>query len=137
DARAAIGLVGRGRAVLLMPEATHGAGRLRRIVVIHEGSRGDRAGMDAADDAAVASGAKVIVLHVPSKHPSRSAASLPFRMADHAVHDWAEWREEFMRRFGSSSEGVDITLQVGASSVAELRQQIADERPYLVIASSH
>jgi len=136
DGRAAVSLAQTGRPVLFAPPEMDVARELRRILVVHEGSRGDRAGIDAANDAAVASGAEVTVLHVPSRFPSTTSASLPFRMADHATYDWAEWRDEFLRRFCRCSEGVEVTLRVGTGSTAAIRTQIAAEQPDLVIASS-
>jgi hypothetical protein len=134
-AEAALDVVRRGEPVLSIPADARPASRVRRIVVIHKGSRGDRAGMDAADEAAVASRAEIVVLHVPRSSPSSTKASMPFRMADHGTYDWNEWREEFMRRFCRCSPGVRIELRVGAASKALLRDQIRDVRPDLVIVS--
>lgn len=135
DAKAAVAIARSGRPVMFIPEETGVPGQLRRIVVVHAGNRGDRAGMDAANDAAVASGAEVIVLYVASTTPSTNSASLPFRMADHGAYDWAEWRDEFLRRFCRCSEGVVVTLRVGAGSTTDVREQIANEHPDLMIAS--
>jgi hypothetical protein len=121
--------------VLAVPKGAKPSDKLRRIVVVHKGSRGDRAGMDAADEAALATRARIVVLHVPRSSPSTAAASMPFRMADHGTHDWSEWREEFMRRFCRCSPGVRIELRVGAATTALLRDQIREERPDLVIVS--
>src|SRR4029450_6019138 len=85
--------------------------------------------------AAVATGAEILVLHVPRSVPATAAASMPFRMADHGTYDWSEWREEFMRRFCRCSPGVRIELRVGAGSKALLREQIRDLAPQLVIVS--
>ena len=135
DAEAAVSLARDGRPALFIPEGIDVPGRLRRIVVVHEGGRGDRAGIDAANEAAVASRAEVIVLYVPSTMPSATSGSLPFRMADHAAYDWGEWRDEFLRRFCRCSEGVEVTLHVGAGSTVDLREQISNERPDLLISS--
>ena len=134
-AEAALDIVRRGDPVLAVPADAPVAERLRRIVVVHKGSRGDRAGMDAADDAAVASGAKIVVLHVPRTTPSSTTASLPFRMADHGTYDWSEWREEFLRRFCRCSPGVRVELRAGAATASMLRDQVREERPDLVIVS--
>lgn len=132
---APLDVVRRGDPVLSVPDGATSARKLRRILVVHKGSRGDRAGMDAADEAAVASRAEIVVLHVPRSSPSTAAASMPFRMADHGTYDWDEWREEFLRRFCRCSPGVRMVLRVGAGSTAMLRDQIRDERPDLVIVS--
>lgn len=134
-AEAPLDVVRRGQPVLSVPKDAKPSGRLRRIVVVHKGSRGDRAGMDAADEAAVASRAKIVVLHLPRSSPSTAAASMPFRMADHGTYDWSEWREEFLRRFCRCSPGVRIELRVGGGSRALLRDQVREERPDLVIVS--
>jgi hypothetical protein len=136
DAEAALALARTVRPVLFVPREGEVATELRRILVIHGGGRGDQAGMDAADEAAVSSGAAVIVLHVPPSSPSTTAGSLPFRISDHGVHDSAEWQEEFLRRFCRCSEGVEVSLRVGAGSAAAIREQIVGERADLVIASS-
>jgi hypothetical protein len=134
-ADAPLDVVRRGSPVLSVPEGAKRSGRLRRIAVVHKGSRGDRAGMDAADEAAVASRARIVVLHVPRSSPSTAAASMPFRMADHGTYDWSEWREEFLRRFCRCSPGVRIELRVGAATTALLADQVREERPDLVIVS--
>jgi hypothetical protein len=132
---AALDVVRRGDPVLFVPAEAKPAKKLRRILVVHKGSRGDRAGMDAADEAAVASGARIIVLHVPPSSPSSTKASMPFRMADHGTYDWSEWREEFLRRFCRCSPGVRIELRVGPGTRAMLRDQVREEHPDLVIVS--
>ena len=132
---AALDIVRRGDPVLSVPADARVTTKLRRIIVVHKGSRGDRAGMDAADEAAVASGARIIVLHVPTSSPSSTKASMPFRMADHGTYDWSEWREEFLRRFCRCSPGVRIELRVGSGTPAMLRDQVREERPDLVIVS--
>jgi hypothetical protein len=130
----AIDVVRRGDPALYVPELADTAA-LRRILVVHEGSRGDRAGMLAADEAAVASGAEIVVLHIPPSKPSTTSASLPFRIADHGTYDWAEWRDEFLRRFCRCSPGVRVTLHVSAGGRTTLRNQLRDEKPDLVILS--
>jgi hypothetical protein len=134
DPAAAMSVVRRGDPALYVPEKAR-TEALRRILVVHEGGRGDRAGMDAADAAAVATGAEIVVLHVPPSSPSTTSASLPFRVADHGTYDWAEWRDEFLRRFCRCSPGVRVTLQISAGSTGTLRNQIRDQAPDLVILS--
>lgn len=129
----AVDVVRRGDPAMYVPAAATPAHELRRILVVHEGTRGDRAGVDAADEAAVASGAEIIVLHVPPSTPTSTSASLPFRIADHAAYDWAEWRDEFLRRFCRCSAGVRVTLRVG--SMAKLGNQVREAAPDLVIVS--
>ncbi len=133
-AHAAIEVVRGGDPALYVPEKAE-TRELRRILVVHEGSRGDRAGMLAADEAAVASGADVVVLYAPPSKPSTASASLPFRIADHGTYDWAEWRDEFLRRFCRCSPGVRVTLHVTAGGRTTLRNQLRDENPDLVILS--
>ena len=134
-AKAALSLARTGRPVLFAPAGTDLHTPLRRILVVHGGTRGDRPGIDAADEAAVASGAEVIVLHVPAPVPSRTSASLPYRISDHGTYDWEEWRDEFLRRFCRCSEGVEVSLLVGAASATGLREQLHDEHADLVITS--
>jgi len=135
DREATVEVVRRGDPVVAVPDRAEPAAKLGRIVVVHEGSRGDRAGMDAADDAAVASGAEVVVVHVPATSADQTSGSLAFRIADHGAYDLNEWREEFLRRFCRCSPGVRVTLRVGAASPAMLRDQVRSESPDLIIAS--
>jgi len=128
-------VVRRGGPALAVPEGAAPPSRLRRILVVHKGSRGDRAGMDAADAAAVASGADIVVLHIPLSPASSSSGSMPFRMADHGSHDTSEWREEFLRRFCRCSPGVSMRLRMGGGERAVVLDQIREERPDLVIVS--
>jgi hypothetical protein len=134
-ARAALDLVRRGNPALYVPRTITTVTELRRILVVHEGTREDRAGIDAADEAAVASGGEVIVLHVPPSAPSMSSASLPFRMADHGAYDYAEWRDEFLRRFCRCSGGVRVTLRMSIGSIDNLRKEIGAANADLVIVS--
>jgi CBS domain-containing protein len=132
---AALDVVRRGDPVVFVPAGARPAQKLGRIVVVHEGARGDRAGMEMADDAALASGADVVVLHVPGTTSDPMRGSLAFRFADHGQYDLAEWREEFLRRFCRCSPGVKVTLRVGAGSPPVLRDEIQAESPHLVIVS--
>jgi universal stress protein family protein len=134
DVEVALGVVHGGDPALFVHLEAKPARTLRRIVVVHEGTRADRAGMDAADEAAVASGAEIVVLHVPPSTPSAAAASLPFRIADHGTYDWAEWQEEFLRRFCRCSKGVRVSLRV-VPEPAALRDLIRDVDADLVIVS--
>ncbi len=80
----------------------------------HEGSPGAHPGLDAADAGALMCGGEIVVLHVPFLKVVGGAGSRPApRFADHAHHDWAEWRREFCRRFCRCSEGVEVRLEVG------------------------
>ena len=136
DTEAALSLASSGRPVLFVPEASELPTELRRILVVHVGTRGDRAGVEAADAAAVVSGAEIVILHVPSRVPSRASASLPYRFSDHGSYDWEEWRDEFLRRFGQCSDGVLVTLRVGGGSAAAVRDEIRGSRADLVIVST-
>lgn len=118
DAGAAVALADSGRTVLFVPPGAPVPRHVRRIVVVHGGSRAERAGVDAADEAAVATRAEVVVLFVPSASPPIAAASLAFTMGDHPEHDWAEWREEFMNRFCRCAEGVALSLRVATGGTA-------------------
>ena len=82
DRDAVFDAVARGDPVVSAPDRGAPAVRLRRIMVVHQGSRGDRAGMDLADEAALTSGAEVVVVHVPSAVADPTAGSLAFRIAD-------------------------------------------------------
>jgi nucleotide-binding universal stress UspA family protein len=135
DAAAAVDIVRGGDPAVYVPVDARPTSDLRRILVVHEGSRGDRAGMDAADEAAVSSGAEIVVLHVPLSTPSTTSASMPFRIADHGSYDWAEWQEEFLRRFCRCSPGVHVMLRVSAGSTTTIRKHMRDENPDLVIVS--
>ena len=56
------------------------------LVALDQHGRLER-GMDAADEAAVASGAEVIVVYAPSTIPSTTSASLPFRNAGYRMNN--------------------------------------------------
>ncbi|HXG26963.1 MAG TPA: universal stress protein [Candidatus Binatia bacterium] len=135
EAKTALEVVRKGTPVLLVPDETRIPKRLKRIVVLHEGTRADRAGVDAADDVALRTRAEVIVLHVPGPVGDATAATLAFRLADRGTDDWAEWREEFLRRFCRCSPGVRVTLHVAPTDPDEIATRIRGERPDLVIAS--
>ena len=132
---AAVAAVRAGEPALYVPPEATPAATVRRIVVLHEGSREARASMDLADDAALASGAEIVVLYAPRSRPSTTSASLPFRIADHGTYDWNEWRDEFLRRFCRCSPGVRVSLRVSAGSAETLRNQLRDEAAELVIVS--
>jgi hypothetical protein len=132
---AAVKVVRRGDPALYMPADAVPAESPRRIVVVHEGTRGDRTGMDAADEAALASGAEIVVLHVPPARPSSGSGTLSYRLADHGMYDWAEWQEEFLRRFCRCSPGVRVSVRVTTASTP-LGEQVRDERPDLVVVST-
>jgi hypothetical protein len=134
-ANTAVKVVRRGDPALYMPDDAGPPERPRRILVVHEGTRGDRTGMDAADEAAVASGAEIVVLHVPPAKPPTASGSLTYRIADHGIYDWAEWQDEFLRRFCRCSPGVRVTVRVSSAGTS-LDAQIRDERADLVIVST-
>ena len=119
DPAAALRLAGTGRWVVFVPRRASVPGAIRRIVVIHGGSRAERAAMDAADAAAVATGAEIVVLHVPSATSPGDAASLPFGLGDHPEYDIDDWRDEFARRFCRCSEDVTVSLRVANGSPAK------------------
>jgi hypothetical protein len=136
DPRSAGRLAGTSRPVLFVPRPASVPRDLRRIVVVHGGSRGEMAGVEAADEASLATAAEIVVLYVPSAAHPVDAASLPFRLGDHPEHDWAEWREEFMRRFCRCSEGVAVSLRVAMGSpAASVPFTSGDVRADLVIAT--
>lgn len=118
DAGAAVALADWGRPVLFVPPRASVPRHVRRIVVVHRGSRAERAGMDAAEEAAVATSAEIVVLFLPSASPPSAAASLTFTVGDHPEHDWAESREEFMLRFCRCAEGVAVSLRVATGGTA-------------------
>jgi hypothetical protein len=134
-AEVAIKVVRRGDPALYMPEAATPPERARRILVVHAGTRGDRTGMDAADEAAVASGAEIVVLHVPPAQPPTASGSLVYRIADHGIYDWAEWQAEFLRRFCRCSPGVRVSVRV-SSGERPLADQVRAAKPDLVIVST-
>jgi hypothetical protein len=131
----AIKIVRRGDPALWMPDNATPEGRPRRILVVHEGTRGDRAGMDAADEAAVASGADIVVLHVPPAQPPTASGSLSYRIADHGTYDWDEWQDEFLRRFCRCSPGVRVSVRA-SSAASSLHEQVQAVRADLVIIST-
>jgi hypothetical protein len=77
-----------GRPVVFVPAHARVARRLRSILVLHEGSPSATAGVDAASEVAVATGAEVVVLHVPAPEPSDEHGSLPApRVVDHGPQE--------------------------------------------------
>jgi hypothetical protein len=122
--------------VVFVPRRISVPHAIRRIVVIHGGSRAERAAMDAADEAAVATDAEIVVLHVPSAGPHRDAASLPFGLGDHPEYDNADWRDEFVRRFCRGSEGVTVSLHMATGpAAASVPFQARAARASLLIGS--
>jgi nucleotide-binding universal stress UspA family protein len=122
-----------GEPALYVPDAARPAPALRKILVVHEGSRESQASMDLADEAAVAAGAGIVVLYAAPSNPSTTSASLPFRIADHGSYDWNEWRDEFLRRFCRCSPGVEVALRVTAGGTGTLLGQVRGEAADLVI----
>lgn len=135
DASSALRAVGRGDPVIYVPDRAKPSPTVQRIVVVHEGGRGDRAGMDAADEVALASGAEIVVIHVPATTPNPPPGSLAYRIADHGAYDLEEWRNEFLRRFCRCSPGVRVSLRVGATAPPSLIEQVRSESPDLLVVS--
>jgi hypothetical protein len=136
DPTAAIRLARRGQTALFVPPRIVVARVVRRVLVLHGGSRAERSAVEVANETALASRAEIIMLHVPSAVPSTYAASLPVRIEDHAAYDWGEWRDEFLRRFSRYSPGLTVSLHVALGPPAEaFRGQIAQFRPDLVVTS--
>ena len=125
-----------GRPTLFVPSGARVPRVLRVIVALHGGSPAEAPAIELADAAAVATAARIVVLHVPSASPPRDAASLPLRLEDHVDQEWEEWHREFVRRFCDRSPGVLMTLRVCSgpserSVPAETRRLRAD----LIIAA--
>ena len=136
DPIAAIRLARRGQPALFVPTRIVVPRVVRRVLVLHGGSRAERSAVEAANETAMASRAEIIMLHIPSAVPSTYAASLPVRIEDHAAYDWGEWRDEFLRRFSHYSPGVTVSLHVALGPPAEaFRNQVTELRPDLVITS--
>jgi nucleotide-binding universal stress UspA family protein len=130
-------LAGTHEPVLVVPPGGHVATDLRRILVVHEGSPLVAPAMQVADEAALRSGAEIVVLHVASATRPTAPASLPApRFADHCGYDWEEWRSEFLRRFCRSSEGLYVRLEVITGEPAlVLTAAVRRLRPDLVLAT--
>ena len=135
DVEGALEVAGSGRPVLFLPPGARAPRKLRRILVPHEGSPRVAGGIEAADEAAVASGAPITVLHVPAAVAPEEEGSLPApRISDHGWYDWAEWRAEFLRRFCVFSEGVDVDLEVATGRPERsILEAIGRLRPDLVV----
>lgn len=113
DADAALAAGAGGRSVLFVPAGARTARKLRRILVLHEGSPAVTPGLEAADAAAVAAGAALVVLHVPAATTPPEPGSLPApRFVDHDEYDWSEWRDEFVRRFCARAKTADVSFNV-------------------------
>ena len=136
DARSAVELAAAGRPVLFVPPTARVRGVLRRIAVVHGGGRGETRGIEAADAAALATGAEIVALHPPGTHWSGDPAGLPFSLGDHPEHDWAEWREEFARRFCPCSHGVALSVRlVSGPPVAAISREARRVAADLLVAS--
>lgn len=123
--------------VLVLPPGARAPRVLRRVVVVHEGSPLVAPAMEAADEAALGSGAEIVVLHVASAARPAAAGSLPAPcFVDHSGYDWEEWRAEFLRRFCRCSEGLCVRLEVttGEPAVA-IPTALRRLRPDLVVVS--
>ena len=112
DAPSAVEVAATGLPVLFLPRTTTVARVLRRIAVVHGGTRGEMRGMRAADAAALATGAEIVALHPLVARRRSDPAGLPFGLGDHPEHDWPEWQEEFARRFCPCSEGVALSVRL-------------------------
>jgi nucleotide-binding universal stress UspA family protein len=118
DADAALVARAEGRPVLFVPQGARVARKIRRIVVLHEGSPAVAPGLAVADEAALVTGASVVVLHVAEARTPPEAGSLPIpSFVDHDHHDWSEWRREFIRRFCDTAESPDVSLDVVTGEV--------------------
>jgi nucleotide-binding universal stress UspA family protein len=118
DADAALAAGAGGRWVLFVPPRARTARKLRRILVLHEGSPAVTPGLEAADAAAVATGASIAVVHVPSATTPPEPGSLPApRFVDHDEYDWSEWRDEFVRRFCAGAKAADVSFDVVTGDV--------------------
>lgn len=136
DARSAVELAAAGRPVLFVPPTARVRAVLRRIAVVHGGSRGETRGIEAADAAAIATGAEIVALHPPGAHRAGDPAALPFGLGDHAEHDWTEWREEFARRFCPCSEGVAVSVRlVSGPPVAAIPREAGEIAADLLVVS--
>lgn len=118
DVDAALAAGAGGRSVLFVPPGARVPRRLRRILVLHEGSPAVTPGLQAADEAAVAAGAVLVVVHVPTAATPPEPGSLPApRFVDHDGYDWSEWRDEFVRRFCARARAADVSLDVVTGEV--------------------
>ncbi|MBF6557995.1 MAG: universal stress protein [Acidimicrobiales bacterium] len=126
-----------GEPLLVVPPQARVARRLRRILVVHEGSPLVAPAVELADEAALQSGAEIVVLHAASASRPRAPGSLPApRFVDHSGYDWAEWRAEFLRRFCRCSEGLCVNLEVAVGQPAvAVPAALPRLRPDLVIAT--
>lgn len=110
--------------VLFVPAGACIAPRLKRILVVHEGSPAIAPGTEAAEELARTTGAKLTVVHVPAATPPSEPGSLPApRLVDQSHHAWTAWRREFTRRFLSRNDGAAADLQIafGAPGPSILR----------------
>jgi beta-phosphoglucomutase family hydrolase len=109
-----------GRSVLFVPDGARVPRRLRLILVLHEGSPAAAAGVDAADRAALATGAEIVVLHVPTLEPAGGPGGFAApRVIDQPHYEWLEWQEEFMRRFGHCSKDISLRFELAVGSPAD------------------
>jgi hypothetical protein len=137
DPMAALLASGQGTPAVFVPVQTRVARRLHRIAVLHEGSPAASAGLEAADQAAVASASEVVMLHVAMLEPPAEPGSLCVpRVADHLPYEWEHWRGEFLRRFGRGSPGVPHRLEVLTGPAVEAIVAAARRlRPELMVAT--
>ena len=108
-----------GSGIFFVREGARVPRRLRRIVVLHEGSPAASGGVDAGDRMALTTGAQIVMLHNPTLEPAAEPGTLPTpRFTDQPYYEWNEWQTEFLRRFCRSSEGVSVRLEVVSGSPA-------------------
>jgi nucleotide-binding universal stress UspA family protein len=119
---AALDAASSGTPVLLLPPGVGEPGPISTVLVPHEGSQSVFPGIDLAGQVARAADASVVVLHVSGgSRPAPGGLAAP-RMADHAYHDWTEWRGEFARRFLESLPlGWVLKVATGPPAGAVLR----------------
>ncbi len=124
-----------GEALFFLPRAVQLPSALRRIVVLHDAGPRATAGVEIADQVALATGAEIVVLHIPSGELPAEPGSLPGpRFADHAGEQWLEWQQEYLRRFCRCSPGVRLSLEVALGPLLpSLRSKLRDLGPELVV----
>lgn len=123
--------------ILVVPPGLRVPTALRRILVVHEGSPAVAPAVTVADEAALASGAEIVVVHVASATRPAIPGSLPApRYVDHSGYDWQEWRSEFLRRYCRCSEGLELRLEVVTGDPApSLAPAIRRLQPDLLLAT--
>jgi nucleotide-binding universal stress UspA family protein len=109
-----------GKDALYLPEEASVAAPTRRIIALHDGTPASAPAVGAAGRVAGATGAHVHVLHVPPAIPESDPGSLAgLRMSDHGGEVWAQWRQEFARRFCTFTPDVSWDLDVAMGPPVE------------------